>query len=129
VPLPTAHRPRRLPDPRPRRIRPPCCAAGPPQVPDQRRRAPLARRRRRLLVAARLLRPVRPGRQPRPQAARPRRRVPRLLLQPRRAQGAHPPGNCLSGPLPSFRGMASLEQAFLNDNAFDSTPYAKDRTK
>ncbi|XP_062184961.1 receptor protein kinase TMK1-like [Phragmites australis] len=31
-------------------------------------------------------------------------------------------GNRLSGPLPSFRGMASLEHVFLNDNAFDSIP-------
>ncbi|KAL6651643.1 hypothetical protein ACP70R_010568 [Stipagrostis hirtigluma subsp. patula] len=31
-------------------------------------------------------------------------------------------GNRLSGPLPSLRGMAALERAFLNDNAFDSIP-------
>ncbi|XP_062227205.1 receptor protein kinase TMK1-like [Phragmites australis] len=30
--------------------------------------------------------------------------------------------NSLSGPLPSFRGMASLEHVFLNENAFDSIP-------
>jgi Leucine-rich repeat (LRR) protein len=30
--------------------------------------------------------------------------------------------NRLSGPLPSFRGMASLEHVYLNDNAFASIP-------
>ncbi|KAF0908433.1 hypothetical protein E2562_025407 [Oryza meyeriana var. granulata] len=30
--------------------------------------------------------------------------------------------NNLSGPLPSFRGMASLRHAFLNNNSFDSIP-------
>ncbi|KAK3143303.1 hypothetical protein QOZ80_4AG0298700 [Eleusine coracana subsp. coracana] len=30
--------------------------------------------------------------------------------------------NRLSGPLPSFRGMATLEHVYLNDNAFDSIP-------
>ena len=31
-------------------------------------------------------------------------------------------GNSLSGALPSFRGMASLRRAFLNDNDFDAIP-------
>ncbi|AQK47418.1 Receptor-like kinase TMK2 [Zea mays] len=31
-------------------------------------------------------------------------------------------GNSLSGALPSFRGMASLQRAFLNDNDFDAIP-------
>ncbi|KAF7020002.1 hypothetical protein CFC21_033125 [Triticum aestivum] len=30
--------------------------------------------------------------------------------------------NALSGPLPSFRGMAALRHAYLNDNAFSSLP-------
>ncbi|KAL5215471.1 hypothetical protein ABZP36_006872 [Zizania latifolia] len=30
--------------------------------------------------------------------------------------------NSLSGPLPSFRGMAALRYAFLNDNTFESIP-------
>ncbi|GJN25965.1 hypothetical protein PR202_gb13855 [Eleusine coracana subsp. coracana] len=30
--------------------------------------------------------------------------------------------NRFSGPLPSFRGMATLEHVYLNDNAFDSIP-------
>lgn len=30
--------------------------------------------------------------------------------------------NNLSGPLPSFRGMAALRHAYLNDNAFDALP-------
>ncbi|WVZ87771.1 hypothetical protein U9M48_034359 [Paspalum notatum var. saurae] len=31
-------------------------------------------------------------------------------------------GNSLSGPLPSFRGMAALRRAYLNDNDFDAIP-------
>ncbi|KAL6844316.1 hypothetical protein ACP4OV_025989 [Aristida adscensionis] len=31
-------------------------------------------------------------------------------------------GNRLAGPLPSLRGMAALQRAFLNDNAFDAIP-------
>ncbi|CAO2044312.1 unnamed protein product [Urochloa humidicola] len=37
-------------------------------------------------------------------------------------QGLSLQGNALSGPLPSFRAMSSLRQAFLNDNDFRSIP-------
>lgn len=37
-------------------------------------------------------------------------------------QGLSLQSNALSGPLPSFRGMAALQKAYLNGNAFASVP-------